>query len=66
MLIGIDVYHAKKKFKGETESYVQRRSVGAFIAIFINVNTGDYLTSNKVVEVKARQELLCKADSGIE
>jgi len=63
MLVGIDVYHAKMRFLDKMDVYVQRRSVGAFIAILINVNTGDYLTSNNVVEVKARVELLCKGES---
>lgn len=63
MLIGVDVYHAKMRFVEKQDIYFQRRSVGAFVAIFINVNTGDYLTSNNVVEVKAKVELLCKAES---
>jgi len=63
MLIGVDVYHAKMRFMEKLDVYVQRRSVGAFVAILINVNTGDYLTSNHVVEVKAKVELLCKAES---
>jgi aubergine-like protein len=66
MLIGIDVYHAKKRYVVAADVYMQRRSVGAFIAIFINVNTGDYLTSNKVIEVTARKELICKAESDSE
>lgn len=65
MLVGIDVYHAKMRFLEKSDVYVQRRSVGAFVAVFINVDTGAYLTSNHVVEVKARVELLCKAESGI-
>jgi hypothetical protein len=63
MLVGIDVYHAKMRFVERSDVYVQRRSVGAFVAVLINVNTGDYITSNQVVEVKARTELLCKAES---
>lgn len=64
MLLGIDVYHAKMRFLEKSDVYVQRRSVGAFVAIFIDVASGRYLTSNHVVEVKARVELLCKAESG--
>jgi len=66
MLIGIDVYHAKMRFLEKLDVYVQRRSVGAFVAILVNVNTGDYLTSNHVVEVKAKVELFCKAESDSE
>jgi len=63
MLVGIDVYHAKMRFVEKQDVYVQRRSLGAFVAVLINVSTGDYITSNQVVEVKARVELLCKAES---
>jgi len=63
MMIGIDVYHAKMRFVEKQDVYVQRRSVGAFVAVLINVATGDYITSNQVIEVKARVELLCKAES---
>jgi hypothetical protein len=66
MLIGVDVYHAKMRFIEKLDVYVQRRSVGAFVAILVNVNTGDYLTSNHVVEVKAKVELFCKAESDSE
>jgi len=61
MLIGIDVYHAKKRFLDKQNVYVQRRSIGAFIAILIK--EGYYKTSCNVIEVEARQELLCKAES---
>jgi hypothetical protein len=66
MLIGVDVYHAKMRFIEKLDVYVQRRSVGAFVSVFINVNTGEYITSNHVVEVKAKVELFCKAESDSE
>jgi len=62
MLVGIDVYHAKKRFLDKQNVYVQRRSIGAFIAVLIQ-ETGGYRTSCHIYEVEARQELLCKADS---
>jgi len=62
MLIGIDVYHAKKRFLDKQNVYVQRRSIGAFISVIVG-DGGIYKTSCHVVEVEARQELLCKADS---
>jgi len=64
MLVGIDVYHAKKRFLDKQNVYVQRRSIGAFIAVLINaVAQSQYKTSCFVIEVEARQELLCKAES---
>jgi len=62
MLVGIDVYHAKKRFLDKQNVYVQRRSIGAFIAVFAQ-DGGVYKTSCNIIEVEARQELLCKADS---
>jgi len=62
MMIGIDVYHAKKRFIEGSAIYHQRRSIGAFIAVIAN-KEGGYRTSCDVVEVAARKELLCKAES---
>jgi len=61
MMIGIDVYHAKTRFLDKANVYVQRRSIGAFIAVL--VANGYYKTSCAIKEVQARQELLCKAES---
>jgi len=61
MLLDIDVYHVKKRFLDKQNVYVQRRSVGAFVAVLIA--NGFYKTSCFVIEVQARQELLCKAES---
>jgi len=61
MLVGVDVYHAKKRFIEKQNVYVQRRSIGAFIAVF--VRGGEYRQSCHAVKVEARQELLCRAES---
>jgi len=61
MMVGIDVYHAKKRFVEKDMIYHQRRSIGAFIAV--HVNQGGYRTSCEIIEVEARKELLCKAES---
>jgi len=63
MIIGIDVYHAKLRFIEKMDVYHQRRSVGAFVAIFINCHNAQYLTSNEVIEVTAKRELICRAES---
>jgi len=62
MMIGIDVYHAKRRFVEKSAIYHQRRSIGAFIAVIVTPE-GGYRTSCDVVEVEARKELLCKAES---
>jgi len=58
MLVGIDVYHAKKKFIDQRNLYRQRRSIGAFIAVIID-SAGNYRTSCDIIEVEARKELIC-------
>jgi len=54
----------KKRFLDKQNVYVQRRSIGAFVAVLINAaGQSQYKTSCFVIEVEARQELLCKAES---
>jgi len=57
MLLGVDVYHAAKKFDEGNEIYRQRRSVAALIAVIVD-STGRYVTSCQHVANEARRELL--------
>jgi hypothetical protein len=62
IFIGVDVFHAPKKFVENKKIFRQRRSIGGFVSIIFS--NGQMTSSCQVTDVLAGKELIGRDDSG--
>jgi len=63
MIIGIDVFHASKKYIESQKVFRQKRSIGAFVSINFHSDKTEISHTSQITEVMAGKELLLKGES---
>jgi len=61
MTIGIDVYHAAKKYIDQKKIFSQKRSIGAFVSV--NFTANGMTHTSQVIDVLAGKELLLSEEN---